>query len=139
MHAPLTSTITLIAELFISAIIYYTFYLGYKHNKFPIKLAAFALLYEIIFNISYMASRVGAQTESKFLPPAVILFAAVHGILSLLMFILLVIYFILAWKNYKKDTNYFKTHKVITILFFIFWTFSIASGIIFYFLDYYLL
>ena len=138
MHAPLFSTITLFAEIIISSIIYYTFYRSYKYNKFPAKLAGFALLYEITFNISYMVTRVHAQTASKFLPPAVIILAIIHGILSLIMFISLIVFLAFAWKNYKKGANYFKMHKLLTSVFLIFWTVSVLSGILFYIFDYYL-
>src|SRR5690349_8813743 len=109
---PLYSTITLFAELIISTIIYYTLYQGYKHNKFPTKLAAFALIYELVFNISYMISRVSPQIKSTHVEsPFLIGLAIVHGILSLIMFITLIIFFILAWKNYAKGVNYFVKYK----------------------------
>jgi heme A synthase len=137
MHAPLYSTITLIAELFVSAAIYYSLYQGYKHSRFPVKLAGAALLYEIIFNISYMALQVpehakAARVESPF----VIGLAIIHGTLSLLMFIALIIFFFFAWRRYRKGKNYFHNHKILTWLFLIFWTFSIISGIFFYFVEY---
>lgn len=137
MHAPLYSTITLLAELVISTIIYYTLYQGYKHNAFPAKLAGAALLYEMIFNITYMAWQAphhvkAAKVESGF----VVGLAIVHGILSLLMFLALIIFFLLAWRNYRKGENYFKNHKMVTWVFLIFWTFSIISGITFYFVEY---
>jgi heme A synthase len=137
MHAPLYSTVTLFAEIVISSIIYYTLYQGYKNNRFPAKLAGFALLYEIVFNISYMASQVpehakAAKVESAF----VITLAIIHGILSLIMFIALLLFFLLAWRSYKKEINYFKAHKILTMLFLIFWTFSVVSGIIFYIVEY---
>lgn len=137
MHAPLYSTITLIAELIISTVIYYTLYQGYKYNKFPTKLAAFALLYEIIFNISYMASRVPSQQHAaKVASPFLIGLAIIHGILSLVMFIALVIFFIFAWRAYRKGNNFFASHKILTWLFLIFWTFSIVSGVLFYIVEY---
>ena len=139
MHAPLLSTLTLIAELFVSAIIYYSFYKGYKHGKFPVRLAGAAVLYEIIFNISYMASRMGSQTQSKLLPPFVVVFAIVHGTLSLIMFLALVVYFTLAWRRYRRGINYFHTHKAPTTVFLFFWTVSILSGIAFYLMDYVLM
>jgi uncharacterized membrane protein YozB (DUF420 family) len=137
MHAPLYSTITLLAELGISAIIYYTLYQGYKHNKFPSILAGGALLYEAIFNISYMVSRVSTHVkalplDSKF----EVALAIVHGILSLIMFIALIVFFIFAWTRYRKGMNYFQNHKALTALFLVFWTFSIVSGVLFYFLEY---
>ncbi len=136
MHIPLYSTITLVAEIIISCIIFYTFYRSYKYHKFPTKLAAFALLYEIIFNISYMATRVKANTEKIEIPWHVVL-AAFHGILSLLMFVSLIIFMLLAWRNYKKEVNYFKLHKNITTIFLIFWSISVLSGIILYFIEYF--
>lgn len=137
MHAPLSSTITLFAELIISAIIYYSLYSGYYKNKFPTKFAAGALLYELIFNITYMAGQAphhvkAAHAESPF----VIILAIIHGTLSLLMFILLIVFFIFAWTRYRKGHNYFANHKILTSLFLFFWTFSIISGILFYLVEY---
>jgi len=137
MHVPLFSTVTLIAELFVSAAIYYSLYQGYKHNRFPVKLAGAALLYEIIFNISYMVSRVSAnESAAKVDPPFVIGLAIVHGTLSLIMFIALIVFFFFAWRRYRKGHNYFHQYKILTTLFLIFWTFSILSGILFYTIDY---
>ena len=136
MHAPLYSTITLFAEIVISTIIFYTIYRCYKFNKFATKLAAFALLYEIVFNISYMAFRVPNHTEKIDIPWHVAL-AIFHGTLSLLMFISLIIFFVLAWFKYRKGINYFKVHKNFTFIFLIFWSASVLSGIIFYFVEYF--
>jgi hypothetical protein len=137
MQAPLYSTITLIAELFVSAAIYYSLYQGYKHNRFPVKIAAAALIYEIVFNISYMAMQVPAHAKAaRVESPYIIVLAIIHGILSLIMFITLVIFFILAYNHYRHGVNYFKKHKIFTIIFLCFWTFSIVSGILFYFVEY---
>jgi hypothetical protein len=137
MHAPLFSTITLFTELIISAIIYYTLYSGFKQHKFPEKVAAFALLYETIFNITYMASRVPGHTRvAKIETPFVIGLAITHGILSLIMFIALIIFFIFAWIYYRRGINYFKVHTKLTVTFLIFWTFSIVSGVLFYLVEY---
>lgn len=139
MSSSLLSTITLISELFISAIIYYTLYSGYKHNKFPSKPAGFALLYEAVFNISYMVSRVPSHVNASHVESAfTIVLAATHGILSLIMFIALIVFFIFAWKGYKKGENFFQKHKILTLIFTLFWTISILSGILFY-IDIYLL
>ena len=137
MHAPLYSTITLFAELVISGIIYFTIYQGYKHNRFFSMLAGFALLYEICFNISYMVSRVPEHAKfDKVAPAVIIVFAIVHGVLSLLMFLALIVFFVFAFFSYRKGNNFFQKHKILTTIFLIFWTFSIVSGIIFYLLEY---
>lgn len=137
MHGPFFSTITLFTELLVSAAVYFTIYKGYRHNKFPTKIAFSALLYETLFNISYMFSRVPSHAKAaKATPPSLILLAVVHGILSLVMFVALIVFFILAYKNYKKERNYFFEHKKLTYAFLFFWTFSIISGVLFYFLAY---
>lgn len=137
MHGPLFSTITLFTELLVSAAVYFTIYKGYRHNKFPAKVAFSALLYETVFNITYMFSRVPSHAKAAGKTPVfLILLAIIHGTLSLVMFIALVIFFILAYKGYKKEKNYFLEHKKITFTFLFFWTFSIASGVLFYILEY---
>lgn len=134
---PLYSTFALFTEFILSGIIYFTIYQGYKYNKFHAKLAAFALLYEIIFNITYMTSRFFSETkEAKTELSFVVGLAIAHGILSLIMFISLIIFFIMAWKNYHKGVNYFKVHKNLTITFLIFWTLAVLSGALFYFMEY---
>lgn len=135
MHPPLYSTITLVAEFVISGVIFYTFYKGYKEGKFQTALAGVALAYEILFNISYMARRV-PNPSSKVLPTPYIALAAFHGILSLVMFLTLIVYLFLAWKNYKKEINYFKKHKTFTVIFLFFWTISVVTGLMFYLVEY---
>ncbi len=94
MHAPVYSTITLFAELIISSIIYYTLYQGYRRNRFPVKLAGFTLLYEVLFNISYMVSQVPQHAKAARVEPSFVVgLAIVHGVLSLIMFIALVVFF----------------------------------------------
>ncbi|HEX7041740.1 MAG TPA: hypothetical protein VF189_00680 [Patescibacteria group bacterium] len=137
MHSPLYSTITLFAEIIVSFIVYYSLYSGYKHNKFPTKLAFGALIYELVFNITYMASRVPAQAKSARLEtPFIIGLAIVHGLLSLIMFVALIVFFIFAWTRYRKGINYFHAHKILTFTFLFFWTFSIVSGVLFYIIEY---
>ena len=137
MHAPLYSTITLFTEIGITCCVLFIFYSGYKKNIFPYKLAFFTLAYEILFNISYMASRMFARKEPTHYPPLDILLAAFHGITSLIMFIALVFFIIIAWKQYKKGINYFKEHRNLTITFLFFWLVAVVSGIIFYFVQYF--
>lgn len=136
MQIPLYSTITLLAEIVISTIIFYTFYQSFRHNKFPTKLAAFALLYEIVFNITYMASRVPSHTEKIEIPWHIAL-AIFHGTLSLIMFVALIVFFVFAWRKYRQGVNYFKAHTNLTILFLVFWSLSVLSGILFYFVEYF--
>lgn len=134
---PLYSTFTLFTEIVITLAILYTFYSGYVKNHFPKKIAFGALIYETFFNVSYMVMRVLTHKEKPHIPDPDVWLAAFHGITSLIMFILLIVFVLLAWKNYKKGINYFKEHKKITFLFLFFWMISIFSGIAFYILEYF--
>ena len=135
MNAPLLSNVSLITELLVSASVIYTFYQGYKHNKFPTTLVSITLLYEILFNISYMATRTKSQVGSRTFNFDVLL-AIIHGTLSLIMFVALIVFMMIAWGRYKKGQNYFKDHKILTWVFLFFWTFSVLSGVLFYILRY---
>ena len=136
MNAPLYSTITLFAEILISSAIYYTLYQGYKNNHFPAVLAWLAVSYEIIFNISYMTLRALNHSESSIQPALNTALAIAHGLLSLIMFISLIIFFFIAWRKYRNGINYFKEQNILTAVFTAFWTVSVLSGILFYFVEY---
>lgn len=136
MSIPLISTFTLFTEILVTISILYIFISGYKHDKFHPKLLFVTLAYEIFININYMAHRVGDVKSNKILPTWYKTFGAFHGIFSLIMFITLVIFFVLAWINFRKNVNYFRKHPLFSKIFIICWFISIISGIIFYFISY---
>jgi uncharacterized membrane protein YozB (DUF420 family) len=137
MAIPLYSTITFCTEIAMTVVILTLFYQGYKKNQFSHKLALAAICYEVLFNISYMVYRVfthpdAARADSL----GEIALAIFHGTLSLIMFIALIVFLVLAWKNYKKGINYFKKHRTLTIVFIVFWLLAVLSGIAFYLVEY---
>jgi hypothetical protein len=132
MHPPLISTMTLVAELFIFGSISYVFYKGYEGRIFPFGLAYFAIAYEVVFNIGYMAYRSVGLKQTSALSEKLRRLGMAHGILSLIVFIALVIFLALAIKNYKKGMNYFKVHSSLTFLLLAFWVISLSSGILLY-------
>lgn len=134
---PLLSTITLIAELFIFGAISYIFYKGYEGRLFPFGLAYFAIAYEVVFNISYMVYRSVGLKQVSALSENLRELGMVHGILSLIVFIALVIFLSLAIKNYEKGINYFKVHSSLTFLLLAFWVISLSSGILLYIKTYF--
>ena len=134
---PWFSTFTLFTEILVTAGVLYIFYQAKTKNIFHYKTAAAVLGYEILFNISYMASRTGGHIKSaRFEQPWEIALAAFHGIFSLLMFLALLVFMALAWKNYKKGVNYFLVHKTLTGWFIGFWLLAVISGIVFYVVSY---
>ena len=134
---PWFSTFTLFTELLVTASILYVFYSAYRYNKFPYKLVAATLTYEILFNISYMASRaLGGKNPGKLAGSYIIDVAIFHGPFSLLMFLALLVFMAMAWRNYKKGLNYFRLHKNFTFTFILLWLIAIASGFAFYYVAY---
>ena len=131
------STLTLAMEILIGVVIFYVIYRGYKENNFPEKLAMFAVAYEIVFNVGYMVYRAVWKPQIFGLTQALKITAALHGILSLIMLIAVVVFFLLARKNYRKDINYFRKYKITTFLFISFWLISLFSGGYLYFKIYF--
>jgi hypothetical protein len=137
---PLFSTFTLFTEILVTCAVLYAFYAAYKHNVFHKKLVFFTLAYETLFNISYMSFRaltheqnVGPHHHTAFH----IAVAAFHGIFSILMFVLLIIFFVVAWRKYNKGINFFKEHKIMTFAFIVLWMIAIFSGLFFYYIAYF--
>jgi uncharacterized membrane protein YozB (DUF420 family) len=138
---PFWSTLTLATELLVTASILYIFHEAYWRNKFHRAFVFIVLLYEIIFNISYMLRSMLEHTVSDSMSrtaasPLFMSLAIFHGTFSLIMFLALLVFMFFAWRNYKKEINFFREHKKLTLIFLIAWLLSVISGIAFYFLLY---
>lgn len=136
MHAPLYSTVSLVAELFVTAAIVTSIVTAYRKNVFRRRLVALALSYEVLFNISYMVYRVLTHEPAKAESKLDVGLAIFHGTLSLAMFIALIVFMAVAWKRYAKGVNFFRAHRAMTGVFLFLWTLSVVSGIVFYFVEY---
>ena len=136
---PLFSTFTLFTEILVTASVLYILYSGYKHNIYRKKLVFITLAYEILFNISYMSLRAieHEKAPAHVHTPFHIAVAAFHGIFSILMFILLIVFLLFAWRRYEKGENFFKEHKKLTWTFIVLWMTAISSGLLFYYLAYF--
>jgi len=131
MNAPLLSIFTLIAEFCVTGIVFYVIWKAVAEVKFNKKLGFGVLLYETIFNISYMVMRSldhaneNPQTVEKSGENVLGMF---HGIFSLLMFLTLVVFFVVAERHYAKGENFFVHHHRMTRLFLSAWGVSVLSG-----------
>ncbi len=137
---PFLSTFTLITEIFVTIAVLYIFYRSYKYGKFPTKLAFATLAYEVLFNISYMVyssmvRETHEVTRTFTWKTGVAIF---HGVLSLVMFVSLVVFMILAYRAYRTNKNYFYEHKTLSLVFLFFWSVAILSGAMLYFSEYFI-
>ena len=136
---PWFSTFTLFTETLITVLVFVIFFQGYYRSRFLTRTAAVTLAYEILFNISYMASRALNHEDSKTYPDSSfhIALAIFHGTFSLLMFVLLLTFMYFAWKNYRAGVNFFLKYKKLTAAFLIAWLIAILSGYLFYYQAYF--
>lgn len=136
MSPPIISTITLVAETIIGFFIGYIIISGYRKGKIPFGLAYFAIIYELVFNISYMVYRF-FWAEPSSLSKGLVILAIFHGILALIVFIFEIVFLAIAIRRYKKGLNFFKKNKFVTFGFAIVWTIALISGIVIYFIAYF--
>ena len=132
MHVPVWSAVTLCTELVITVCVYSIIWKAYRTGVFLRVFAFSVLAYELLFNISYMFSREIGSSGAVTYNPYTTALAIFHGTFSLLMFVTLVVFFLVAEREYRRGENYFQTHRKLTIAFSIAWGVSILSGLIFF-------
>lgn len=134
---PFWSTFTLVTELIVTAGVLYSIKKGYQTGQLPGKILGASLLYEVIVNISYMAHQAAEKAGEKVAHSGLYIGLAIfHGVFSLLMFVGLLVFMLIAMRSYKKGNNFFKNHKIVTGVFLVFWLTALFSGIAFYIASY---
>jgi hypothetical protein len=136
MTIPIWSIITLVTEIGVTTAIFYIIWKGVVAVHFVRPLAFGVLVYEALFNISYMVTRSLRHTDvsvAGMAKPGMATLAMFHGIFSLVMFVALVIFFLVAANRYAKGENYFLHHHRLTTTFLYAWAASILSGVFFFF------
>ena len=137
MNAPIFSTFSAIAEIFVTAGVFYIVLQNYRQKGFAWKLAAVVIAFEFSVNMMYMIFRMretSAQHESVASPLAP--FMAAHGILSLLVFVMLVVFAYLAYVASKRGRHFFFDNKAVTWMFLGLWMVSVGSGEALYAISY---
>ena len=125
MNPPLFSTFSAIAEFFVTVAVFYVVVRNFKGHGFAWKLAAGVAVFEFSVNMLYMISRMQAE------------FAAGHGFLSLLVYILFVVFCFLAYRAFKRREFFFQSNPGVTYSFLAMWMVSVSSGWALYYLRYF--
>jgi cytochrome bd-type quinol oxidase subunit 1 len=139
MNAPFFSSFSAIAELFVTAGVLYVVLRNYRQHPFAAKLAAAVVTFEFSVNMMYMIFRMRETTATSHAEAAaspLAPFMAAHGILSLLVFVLLVVYSYMAYVASKGGRHFFHDHPVVTWSFVGMWMLSVGSGEILYAINY---
>ena len=136
MNAPAFSTFSAIAELFVTAAVVYVVVRNFRGMGFAWRLASVVIVFEFSVNMLYMISRMRADAASGEMTGPWGLFAAGHGLLSLIVFILLVIFSFQAFQASKRGSHFFQEHRGVTYSFLALWMVSVVSGEVLYVVRY---
>jgi hypothetical protein len=127
------STFSAIAEIFVTIGVLTVIIQNAKGRAFNGRLALGLILFEFLVNMLYMISRMDHHSSIDY-PTWFKVLAAVHGSLSLLVFIAFAVYAAVAYSDSKKGRFFFKEHPIQKNIFIFFWMVSVISGEVMYFL-----
>ena len=130
MHIPTFSIFSAISELFVTAGVLYIIRRNWTRRTFPLGVFLTVALFEAFINVMYMATK-SAQASSGAttgLSPAMRIFYAGHGMLSLLAYLVFVVLGVLAYQDQKENRFWFRDRPRLTWTFLVVWTISIVSG-----------
>jgi hypothetical protein len=128
---PLFSTFSAVTEILVSVAVYWFFWRGMRFGDYRWGLITVAIVYETLFNITYMVSRVFTHEEgvTHDHPAWVTAFVAVHGSLSLLMFLGLIGYVLWVRRRHTLGmANPLAQRRRFSQAFLVLWTLSVVSG-----------
>jgi uncharacterized membrane protein len=130
MHAPAFSVFSAVSELFVTAGVFFVIRRNWTRRRFPFAVFLAVALFEALVNVMYMANRSAqaAAPGAPAMPMVMRLGFALHGILSLLAYLVFVVLGVLAHQDQKRDRYFFRERPVLTWIFLVVWTISIASG-----------
>ena len=128
MHIPAFSVFSAISELFVTAGVFWVVRRNWTRRKFPLGLFLTVALFEAFVNVMYMASRSAAVATGSSIAPNLRIFFALHGMLSLLAYLVFVILGVLAYQDQREDRYWFRDRPGITWTFLVVWIISVGSG-----------
>lgn len=138
MNAPTFSTFSAVAELFVTTGVLYLVLTNYRGKGFATKLAVALLIFEFSINMMYMIYRMRESSAGVAAAPSPLApFMAVHDMLSLLVFLLLVVFSYLAHVAMKRGRHFFQERPALTMSFLGLWMASVGSGEVLYAMNYF--
>lgn len=137
MSIPPFSIFSAVSELFVTAAVFYVVRRNWTRRPFPLPLFIAVALFEALVNVVYMANRAArASAGHDVVSPAMKVFFAAHGMLSLLAYLVFVILAVLAWQEQRAGRWFFRERPALTWGFLAAWTVSVVSGEVLFVLRY---
>jgi uncharacterized membrane protein YozB (DUF420 family) len=129
MHIPAFSIFSALSELVVTAGVLYIIRRNWTGRTFALWVFLAVALFEALVNVMYMAHR-SAQvaTAAEPIPPGLRLFFALHGMLSLLAYLVFVILGVLAYQEQRSGRFWFRDRPAVTWTFVVVWLVSVISG-----------
>ena len=144
MHIPAFSLFSAISELFVTAGVLFVVRRNWTRRPFPFALFLGVALFEGLINVMYMAKRAsdasGAPVAAAHaLSTGMKIGFAVHGLLSLLAYLVFVVLGVFAHQEQqqKEPRWFFRERPALTWTFLVFWAISIGSGEVLFVLRYF--
>jgi hypothetical protein len=135
MHIPAFSLFSAISELFVTAGVLFVVRRNWTRRPFPFALFLGVALFEGLINVMYMAKRASdasgpAVAAAHALSTGMKIGFAVHGLLSLLAYLVFVVLGVFAHQEQqqKEPRWFFRERPALTWTFLVFWAISIGSG-----------
>jgi len=137
MPIPPFSIFSAVSELFVTAGVFYVVRRNWTRRPFPLALLIGVALFEALVNVVYMANRASrAAAGHDVISPAMKIFFAAHGTLSLLAYLWFVILAVFAWQDQRANRWFFRDRPALTWSFLVVWTVSVVSGEVLFVLRY---
>ena len=139
MQIPPFSIFSAVSELFVTAGVVYVIARNWTKRPFPLGLFLAVAVFEAFVNVLYMsqrASQAAAGSTGHTMSAAMRLFFALHGMVSLLAFIVFVVLGVFAHQDQKKGRFFFREHPAVTWTFLVVWILSVGSGEVIFALRY---
>ena len=139
MHIPTFSLFSAISELFVTAGVLFVVRRNWTRRPFPFALFLTVSLFEAMVNVMYMANRSAAASSPnamETMSTGMKIGFAVHGLLSLVAYLVFVVLGVLAYQEFKAGRWFFRDRPALTWGFLVLWVISIGSGEVLFALRY---
>jgi hypothetical protein len=142
MHIPAFSWFSAISELFVTAGVLFVVRRNWTRRPFPFALFLTVALFEGLINVMYMAKRSAEASApavaaaASALSPGMKIAFALHGMLSLLAYLVFVVLGVFAHQEQQRQRWFFRDHPALTWSFLVLWVVSIGSGEVLFALRY---
>jgi hypothetical protein len=139
MHIPPFSLFSAVSELFVTAGVLFVVRRNWTRRPFPFALFLTVSLFEALVNVMYMAGRSAAASApgaAEAMPTGMKIGFALHGLLSLVAYLVFVVLGVLAYQESKAGRWFFRDRPALTWGFLVLWVISIGSGEVLFALRY---